>query len=330
MFTILQIIISVVVIYLIFAVIVYIIVEWISGLLQLRGKMLRSAVLNLFRDARIGQMIYNHPSVNSLKPPNDRLTSYIPAANIASALIDTIGCPVSANSIGRMKNAFENYIEGVNQLEEGPHKTLLATLGQHAKDVKSLSTSIEKWFNDSMDRVSGWYKRKMRIVILSVSAAVTIAFNVDTVHIILAVKADPVLRQHLNDLGDKLLADSVINRTVLQQGSDLEYYEDYVNDSSINASDSLLFETEDQRVPADTTLNHQHEKLEQFLYMKKLVRDSDLPIGWEIKKDNPLPYTFLGWVITTFALSAGAPFWFDILKKLVNIRAAGPKPMSKD
>ena len=331
MFTILQIIIAVVVIYLIFSVIVYVIVEWISGLFQLRGKMLRDAVLNLFRDVRIGEMIYNHPAVESLKPPNDRLTSYIPAANIASALIDTIGCPLATNSIGRIKNGFENYVEGVNRLEEGPHKTLLATLGQQAEDVKSLSTSIEKWFNDSMDRVSGWYKRRMRVVILIVSATVTVSFNVDTVHIILALKADPTLRQRLNDLGDKMLADSVVSKAVIQQGSDLEYYEDYVNDSSINVFDSLLFEAEDQIVVADSTfVNHQNEKLKQFLYMNQLVMDSDLPIGWGIRKDTPWLYIFFGWVMTTFAISAGAPFWFDILKKLVNIRAAGPKPISKD
>jgi hypothetical protein len=33
-------------------------------------------------------------------------------------------------------------------------------------------------------------------------------------------------------------------------------------------------------------------------------------------------------MITTVALTAGAPFWFDMLKKLVNIRAAGIKPLA--
>ncbi|RAJ07023.1 hypothetical protein LX64_02152 [Chitinophaga skermanii] len=37
----------------------------------------------------------------------------------------------------------------------------------------------------------------------------------------------------------------------------------------------------------------------------------------------------LGWIITALALTLGAPFWFDLLKKLVNLRNAGIKPEEK-
>ena len=37
----------------------------------------------------------------------------------------------------------------------------------------------------------------------------------------------------------------------------------------------------------------------------------------------------LGFVITALALSLGAPFWFDLLKKLVSIRSSGVKPEEK-
>jgi hypothetical protein len=33
-----------------------------------------------------------------------------------------------------------------------------------------------------------------------------------------------------------------------------------------------------------------------------------------------------GWIITAAAVSQGAPFWFDLLQKLVNMRLAGKKP----
>ncbi|MCU0375203.1 MAG: hypothetical protein MUF24_07840 [Chitinophagaceae bacterium] len=35
---------------------------------------------------------------------------------------------------------------------------------------------------------------------------------------------------------------------------------------------------------------------------------------------------FIGWLITALAISLGAPFWFDLLSKLIQIRGAGPKP----
>ena len=37
-------------------------------------------------------------------------------------------------------------------------------------------------------------------------------------------------------------------------------------------------------------------------------------------------WSLLGWIITAFAISLGAQFWFDLLTKFVNLRAAGPKP----
>ena len=36
----------------------------------------------------------------------------------------------------------------------------------------------------------------------------------------------------------------------------------------------------------------------------------------------------VGWLITGLALSLGAPFWFDLLNKLVNVRHSMHKPDS--
>ncbi|MBK7407801.1 MAG: hypothetical protein IPJ40_06805 [Saprospirales bacterium] len=30
-----------------------------------------------------------------------------------------------------------------------------------------------------------------------------------------------------------------------------------------------------------------------------------------------------GWLVTAIAISLGAPFWFDMLRKMVNIRSSG-------
>jgi hypothetical protein len=57
----------------------------------------------------------------------------------------------------------------------------------------------------------------------------------------------------------------------------------------------------------------------------------DLPLGW-----RALPETLNGWLLkivglalTTFAVSLGAPFWFDVLKKIGNPRLAGPNSDEK-
>jgi hypothetical protein len=58
-----------------------------------------------------------------------------------------------------------------------------------------------------------------------------------------------------------------------------------------------------------------------------------LPIGWADFRWKGLNQTALdilswlpGWLITALAVSLGAPFWFDLLNKFINIRGAGKAP----
>jgi hypothetical protein len=57
-----------------------------------------------------------------------------------------------------------------------------------------------------------------------------------------------------------------------------------------------------------------------------------LPVGWESFSAPRAPalwlYPVIGWLVTGFAVSLGAPFWFDLLQKVmnINVRGAGPKP----
>lgn len=289
---IIQIIISIIVVYLIFSVIVYVIVERIAAFLQLRGRNLQKAICNLFDDAgnkKFGDLIYKHPQVASLMQNDKRLTPYIPARNVSAALIDLVG---AGNSAEKLRDPYAVYLQGLLQLGDGPLKTLLVSIAQPANDLATLTASFEKWYNDYMDRVTGWYKKKIRLVVLIVSLLVTLSFNVDTIYIIQTAQNDPATRQRLNTLADKLIADSGLTRTI----------------SASPAADSA-----------------QAVRARQLQELSTLVREENLPVGWGIKKSDWL-LEVLGWLLSTLALSAGAPFWFDMLKKLVNIRNTGPKP----
>lgn len=61
---------------------------------------------------------------------------------------------------------------------------------------------------------------------------------------------------------------------------------------------------------------------------KNLENLKKLPIGWEGLPSAPLDWfkTILGWLITIAAISLGAPFWFDLLGKVANLKGAGGKP----
>jgi hypothetical protein len=346
MFTIVQTVIAIVVVYLVFSIIVYVIVEWIAGLLHLRGNMLKDAVINMFENTaykELGEQIFNHPQIESLRTRRDKLPSYIPAKNIAIALIDLI--KDRANNPGEVKMAavknstssedevYTMYKAGLSQLDNaaGPanlkegatrsQKSFLTSLTEQTSDLSSLTDAIERWYNSYMDRVTGWYKRNIKIVVLAVGVVVTVGFNVDTIHIVRAASTDPALRARLNALGDELLKDSVVNRVVQEQG-DQSYFDDYVNDESFAGKT-----TEEKNLVRDSLAAAILGKDQsELLHMTSIVNEWNLPVGWGIKKDHSLLWTIIGWVITALALSAGAPFWFDMLKRLVNIRNAGVKP----
>ena len=56
-----------------------------------------------------------------------------------------------------------------------------------------------------------------------------------------------------------------------------------------------------------------------------------LPIGWTFYPATPADWAtkIAGLAITMFAVSLGAPFWFDLLNRFTNIRAAGTKPKTR-
>jgi hypothetical protein len=52
-----------------------------------------------------------------------------------------------------------------------------------------------------------------------------------------------------------------------------------------------------------------------------------LPIGWsDFSLKERWPTFLLGWLITALAVSLGAPFWFDLLNKFINVRSVGKAP----
>jgi hypothetical protein len=50
-----------------------------------------------------------------------------------------------------------------------------------------------------------------------------------------------------------------------------------------------------------------------------------LPVGWETFPPTSL-LAYFGWIATASSALFGAPFWFDLLQRIVNLRGTGPKP----
>ncbi len=63
-----------------------------------------------------------------------------------------------------------------------------------SNDEQQLQIVLEKWFNDAMDRLSGWYKRFVQVILLGLAVLVTIGFNVSTIHVAEELWRQPTLQ----------------------------------------------------------------------------------------------------------------------------------------
>ena len=300
---ILDIVIGLVFVYLLLSLICSIINEWIAALFSMRATNLEDGVRNLLTGSTekpsgnatdIAQQLYNHALISGLFKQDwlDKLRgspglpSYIPSRTFALALLDTV-----APSAMGTPQTIQDVRQAIDNLPEGHTKTALLTLINNAQnDLQQLRQNVENWFNDSMDRVSGWYKRKSQLIILALAVVVAVTANADSVAIVTTFIRNPVLRA------------SAVTAAQEQAKKTPDTL-----DQNLGSIDSKLTEL---RLPLGWTARSPNDP--------RSVPDSFL--GWLIK--------ILGLVLTAVALSLGAPFWFDILNKFIVIRST-VKPREK-
>lgn len=286
--------------------------------------------------------IYNHPLVNSLYGgayensgiksalryvKRTQLPSYIPAKNFALALMDVVMPDTSLNSPpSELTSPPDLATDQLSNLRarlqsiDNPRvqKALTSLIDSAAGDVARARTNIEEWYNSSMDRVSGWYKRRSHIIVLVLGFLVAVAVNADSVLIVRRLASDRALRE------------SLVSSASL-------YAQEAAKTTGTTPSDINLSQ-ECKDICTDETPQCKLKKTQCE------IAALGLPIGWSSRSDERLRYNTLGtfityqipthifgWLLTALAISLGAPFWFDILNKVIVIRSTvKPKEKSQE
>src|SRR6185503_8974006 len=101
--------------------------------------------------------------------------------------------PETDNPVLRLREAICNS----PLLPEISRRSLVTCLDAAGNDVVKVRENIENWFDSSMDRVSGWYKRRAQITIMVVGFFVAITVNVDTITVAKRLSTDKGLRESL-------------------------------------------------------------------------------------------------------------------------------------
>jgi hypothetical protein len=295
--TFLDIAIGVTFIYLFLSLIGTAITEAIASFMNMRAKNLEDGIRGLLSDpagSGLTKKFYDHPLLKALAK-GKRKPSYIPSGTFARALLDTL-VPVSN---GVKPAAFSAVRGGIDKLPDSElKKTLLLHIGGAGNSLDAARENIEKWFDEGMDRIGGWYKRKSQLIVYIFAGLITLALNVDTIHLTAALYRDAGMRAGLVAAAEG----------AARQGSD-----DPERFQIIQSEMASL------KLPMGWSVFSKSEDIGLWDAAKSIW--SELPrtaLQWLVK--------LCGWLITLFAISLGAPFWFDTLSKFVNVRATGQKP----
>jgi hypothetical protein len=209
---------------------------------------------------------------------DERSPSYMSARSFADGVVE--GLVDLKQVAGGMANVISN-------LPAGPLKQRLLTLSAETNDdLLAIKAGLENWFDDTMDRLEGAYKRWSRWILLVVGIILAAVLNVSAVRIVDSMWNDATLRT--------AVADSVVDldgRPCPVEGEDCTPEEKI--DKAIADLDGL-------KLPVGWTDDWSEQS------------------GWF--------YTVLGMLITGSAVMLGAPFWFDLLTRLAGARGTTGVP----
>jgi hypothetical protein len=186
------------------------IVETLSSIFAWRADFLKKGLHNLLEDPEapgLVEEVFQHPLVSALIRPErgapegrlaripgvarfvawtrrERYPSYLPSRAVVSALLTLDVEARAAEAAGSLEDAIGR-VPNVRVQES--LRTLLAeaTARTSAAEerVEAFRKAAETWYDDSMARVSGWYRRRVQLVLWVVALALAIALNADTLNL---------------------------------------------------------------------------------------------------------------------------------------------------
>jgi hypothetical protein len=232
-----------------------------------------------------------------------KLPPYVSARSFAQAVLD-LAVP---DKVG--KTTFNDLEKAITRIDSPVlRKSLLSLLKGAEGDVDEFRRAIERWYDDHMARVSGWYKRHVRWISLAIGLVLVVALNANAISIGRALYSDEALR------GAVVTEAAQASDCSGDAAACLQKIEDQVTKARV-----LGLPIGWQRVPHCTTTVRQCTWAEAYG-----LADPDHDHG---RVDVLFFLTaLLGYALMVLSLVPGARFWFDLLGRLGSLRSTGPKP----
>jgi hypothetical protein len=263
--------------------------EVIAAMFSLRAKTLEKGVRNMLKNGPndYAAQIFGHPLIQATAPEGQK-PSYISARMFAAALFDVVA-PADATQ----PRTIQSLRASVSQISNAKLRTtLLNMIDSAGGDVDAARLKVEHWFDDTMARVTGWYKRMAQKIIFVAGLVLCAAVNADTIMIVKELWSDQALRSAMVAQAEQKIQSTDPSQLAIQTLS-LQQVAGEIRD--VNAP------------PIGWSRD------------AKGIRVWPTGFGDQALK-------VLGILLTSFAIVMGAPFWFDILNNFINLRSSGNPP----
>jgi hypothetical protein len=261
-----------------------------------RQQQIGGAVVALVSESRNPQRVAQR--VDDLKQMVEKLSA-ASSTDEARQLKELAAVIAPARTLGEIEQA----VVAVLPAESGARRRVLAAatslrdrMLEVECDLGAVQQSIARWYDDAMDRASGVYKRKIQMVLVVIALVVSGTLGADSLRIVTTLSVNPALRVALAE------------EAVRQAGPGGALVP---NAATAGSPPS---------VPSVSALAG------ELVPFSALFGYSDMPTfttpswwGWLIGR-------LVGILMTVAAVSLGAPFWFDVLNKVANLRGTGQRP----
>ncbi|MCL6461780.1 MAG: hypothetical protein I4O51_07910 [Flavobacterium micromati] len=358
--TIVQVAISVIISWALFALLCSMIHEVIVRLKSERGRFYRTKINEKLFDGsnqiNWGILIYNHSSIKLFTKSEKAPPVGIDPKTMAEVLVDIVANCQAAKILKfnhrnqaalfqqKLLNDFDFATTNLGQsdvivmLRKTFDKAKIKGIeNQSFNEEKIYSILIDEltiWFEQFNNRTSAWYKKLSQKRLFAVGFLVALAANVDSVALFEYYKGNPTARIAMIEFYAKnkvqLEAFSVKYNTVTEvtQTDSLALIETKVNIAGLaKQMDSLKNDLElpigwDQAfretMKVKPNIIQQNAVISKTDGAQKVPKNSGGLIFFGIPLAAIL-FKILGFIISAFAASIGAPFWFDLLKKATTV-----------
>jgi hypothetical protein len=271
----------------------------------------------------------------------DALKNFLSEQNLSGETLQVLAS--ASNHAKANAEIFRRLVERGNVSLE-TRQMLLAMFNEAKGDVDVFRKLLEKWFNEMMDRVKGWYRKKTKVTTFAFGFLLAVIFNVNTIQIVSKLSSDKTSATQLADLAKTYVETNKSNpRFIKKTGNttDTVLVRDSLYDKKLRDSIQVLLSRSKALIEGDISSTN------EIMGLGWNFKEDSVPQRKNNKKgmakvlnffDHPMPVIerdvkyilrhtnardWLGFLLTALAISLGAPFWFDLLSKLVQLRGSG-------